>query len=65
MYRLAYRSISTLSRCVISRCICPVFWKTSFALGRPLAVGVGKFNLMHLQSLYMYHDRAGARGEKK
>lgn len=43
----------------------PRFWKTSFALGRPLAAGAGKFDLMPLHSLYMYHDRAGARGAKK
>jgi len=41
------------------------FWKTFFALGPPLAAGAGKFDLMHLHSPYMYHDRVGARGAKK
>jgi hypothetical protein len=40
----------------------PRFWKTFLALGRPLAAGGGKFDLMHLHSLSMYHDHAGGWG---
>lgn len=38
----------------------PRFWETCFPLGRALNADAGKFDLMHLHSLYMYHDRAGA-----
>lgn len=38
----------------------PRFWETCFPLGRALRADAGKFDLMHLHSLYMYHDRAGA-----
>jgi glycosyltransferase involved in cell wall biosynthesis len=37
----------------------PRFWETCFPLGRALQADAGKFDLMHLHSLYMYHDRAG------
>ena len=38
----------------------PRFWETCLPLGRALRADAGKFDLMHLHSLHMYHDRAGA-----
>ena len=38
----------------------PRFWETCLPLGRALRADAGKFDLMHLHSLYMCHDRAGA-----
>ena len=43
----------------------PRFWETCFPLGRALQADAGKFDLMHLHSLYMYHDRAGARAARR
>ena len=37
----------------------PRFWEASFPLGRALQADIGNFDLMHLHSLYMYHDMAG------
>ena len=36
----------------------PRFCETSFPLGRALRADAGRFDLMHLHSLYMYHDMA-------
>ena len=43
----------------------PRFWETSFPLGRALASDAGRFDLMHLHSLYMYHDYAGGRAARR
>ena len=43
----------------------PRFWEASFPLGRALRADVGKFDLMHLHSLYMYHDMAGGRAARQ
>lgn len=43
----------------------PRFWETSFPLGRALGADAGSFDLMHLHSLYMYHDRAGAAAARR
>ena len=43
----------------------PRFWETCLPLGRALRADAGKFDLMHLHSLYMYHDRAGAAAARR
>ena len=43
----------------------PRFWEASFALGRALRADIGAFDLMHLHSLYMYHDMAGGRAARQ
>jgi glycosyltransferase involved in cell wall biosynthesis len=43
----------------------PRFWETCFPLGRALRADAGNFDLMHLHSLYMYHDRAGAAAAQR
>ncbi|QQS11745.1 MAG: glycosyltransferase [Rhodospirillales bacterium] len=39
----------------------PRFWKASRAMGRALAVELPKFDVVHLHSIYLYHDWIGAR----
>ncbi|MFT5485888.1 MAG: glycosyltransferase involved in cell wall biosynthesis [Paracoccaceae bacterium] len=43
----------------------PRFWETCLPLGRALRADAGAFDLMHLHSLYMYHDRAGAAAARR
>lgn len=43
----------------------PRFWEMSCALGKALRADIGKFDLMHLHSLYMYHDMAGGRAARR
>lgn len=43
----------------------PRFWETSLPLGRALRADSGKFDLVHIHSLYMYHDRAAAQAARQ
>ena len=43
----------------------PRFWETSLPLGRALRADSGNFDLVHIHSLYMYHDRAAANAARR
>lgn len=43
----------------------PRFWETSLPLGRALRADSGNYDLVHIHSLYMYHDRAAAHAARR